>query len=44
LIIYLIKKIKSYEKIKYRFKLHYVMNHIIVKIHNDCIFFNKTSG
>jgi hypothetical protein len=32
------------EKIKYILKLHYIINYIIVKIHNNCKKFNKKNS
>jgi hypothetical protein len=37
----LIKKIEVRKKIKYILKLHYVINNIIVKIHNNYLFYFK---
>jgi hypothetical protein len=41
LIIYLINKIKVVKNIKYILKLHYLINYIIVKVHNNYKFYFK---
>jgi hypothetical protein len=44
LIIYFIKNIKNYLKIRYIIKIYYIINYNLVKIINNFDFFNKMSG